>query len=106
MSVSLEKVAHRALLDQTFFRALGRNVDQTLARENWQLRPREVAILKQSLRGRLGAPTRVVLHPRRMFQVLHRLPPDLFDTLSRAWGIGWGEPPPERSRARLRRKRT
>jgi len=42
-------------------------VDRTLARENWQLRPREVVILKQSLRGKLGAPTRVVLYPRRVF---------------------------------------
>jgi len=48
--------------------------------------------LKRSLSGTLGAPVRVVLHPRRVFQVLHRLPPGVSADLERAWGAavaGW-----------------
>ena len=102
-TVSLELVAHRALEDKPFFRALDANVERALGRENWQLSPRDLVILKRSLHGKLGAPARVVLHPRRVFQLLHRLPAGLFDDLERAWGIGWGIPP---SKLAARKPRT
>jgi hypothetical protein len=64
-------------------------VDRALGGANWQLRERDVAILKRSMSGKLGAPQRMVLHPRRVFQVLHRLPPGVSADLGRAWGVGW-----------------
>jgi len=99
--VTLERIAQRALEDRAFFRALDRDVEGALVRVNWRLDRRDVTRLKTCLRGKVGAPTSVVVKPKRVFQLLHRLPPRLQAELAVAWGVGWGTSPPH-----LRRRDT
>lgn len=99
--VTLERIARRALDDRAFFRALDRDVEGALVRVNWRLDRRDVTRLKTCLRGKVGAPTSIVVKPKRVFQLLHRLPPRLQAELAVAWGVGWGTSPPH-----LRRRDT